>query len=144
MTKRNHGAFSLLELMLVLVVTSLAGVFLLSAGQMSGKTECYIKTKSQLHSARDAIERFAVTNDRLPLPARRNVGVNDASNGREVALADIGQLDSIVNADGSVAVFGALPVATLGLLRDEAADCWGNKLTYVVTKELTEADKFLV
>lgn len=55
-----------------------------------------------------------------------------------MSLIDIAQLDS-----NSGAVFGALPFQTLGMNVSDAADCWGNKFTYAVTKDLNDSVKFL-
>lgn len=69
------AAFSLIELAMVLAVSGLMVGFLLQANtQSSGGTECTTATKIQLSTIRAAVEQFARKNDRLPLPAARNVG----------------------------------------------------------------------
>lgn len=126
---------------MALVLAGLVAAALLTFMDKSGTSGCYVETKKQLETIRDAIERFAMKHDRFPLPARRNVGVEDVTYGREVAQSEInGNLDKVNNGppDNTVAVFGALPFQALGIPVQNASDCWGNKLTYVVTQSLTE------
>lgn len=138
----SRAAFSLLELSMVLMLAGLIAAGLMTYLNVSGKQQCYATTKAQLQRVREAIERYAMSNDRFPLPAQRNLGTTDPQYGREVALASISSLDTVTNPDGTVAVYGALPFATLGIARDESIDCWGNKLTYVSTKDLADPAQF--
>lgn len=135
MTGHRRG-FSLLELALTLGLVGLILGVMLQVKDVSSSKACYEATKVQLEEVREAIERFAVANDRFPMPSRRNVGVESPVYGRESVPA---QLD-VVNG----AVFGALPFQALGLPVDKAADCWGNKLTYIVTQDLTNPARFMV
>lgn len=130
----------MLEMAVALLLTGLVAVTALKLVQSSGATECYTNTKTQINTIRDAIERYAVRNDKFPMPARRNAGVESPDYGRE---ALIGDLDVVTNADTTVAVFGAVPFQALSLPVENASDCWGNKYTYVVTKDLTDTTKFL-
>lgn len=137
---RYRAAFTLIELAFILVLSGVIAGLALKLTDTSSTSKCYAITKVQLNAMRDAVERFAIKNDRFPMPARRNVGVESPSYGHEANPtnpAEIADLDSATNADGTVAVYGALPFQTLGILVENAADCWGNKLTYVVTKDLT-------
>lgn len=122
------AAFSLLELSAVIVIIGLITAVALGLKQSSAE-DCYLTTKQQLNDIDAAIQRFISKMDRLPMPAARNVGVEDPLHGRE---ASGGAIDT---ANG--ASWGALPFQALGLAPSYAADCWGNKLTYVVTTALT-------
>lgn len=135
MTKRCYG-FSLVELAVVLAISGVILGFVLKVTGAAGNRDCYAVTQKQIENAREAVERFAIANDRFPMPARRNVGVESPSYGRE---AVVGDLDLV-----SGAVFGALPFQALGIASENAADCWGNKLTYVVTQDLTDPAKFVI
>lgn len=114
---------------MVLAIAGVMAGFLIQAKLFSDSTECYVATKAQLNTIREAVERFARKNDRLPLPAARNVGVEDVTYGRESSGANI-------DAAGGVS-WGAVPFQALGLPVSFAGDCWGSKLTYVVTTALT-------
>lgn len=106
----------------------------LQIDQLTTTRDCYASSKPQLHATREAIERFARKNDRLPLPAARNIGVDDVAYGREADAAQLlaGAIDQTAGAS-----WGALPFQTLGLPTAYAGDCWGNKVTYTVTTALT-------
>lgn len=140
MHSKRYG-FTLLELAMVLVVSGLMLGFVLKTTQTVNTKECYADTQQRMATIKAAIERFTMKNDRFPLPAQRNVGVESPSYGREALVAN---LDSVTNADTTVAVFGAVPFQVLGIPVENAADCWGHKFTYVVTKDLTDATKFVV
>lgn len=139
MMRHRHSGFSLVEMAVVLLLTGLVAGIVLKVTEKSGSVECYTKTKAQIDEIKDAIERYALKNDKFPLPARRNVGVESPVYGREVPLANINELDEV-----NGAVFGAIPFQALGVPVENAVDCWGNKYTYVVTRELTDSSKFLI
>lgn len=143
----KHQGFTLIEIAVALLVTGMIATLAISLSSNSQSSECYVATRSQLMTIKEAIERYSYKNDRVPYPARRDVGVEDVAYGREVPL-DAGNvvsanLDSATNPDGSVAIFGALPFQTLGIPTEKAVDCWGNKLTYVMTKDLGDSTKFV-
>jgi prepilin-type N-terminal cleavage/methylation domain-containing protein len=121
--------FSLLELAMVLVIASLMLNFVLKASSVSTNADCYARTRTQLHAIREAMDRFTYRNDRLPMPAQRNVAVNNPQYGREAVVGNL----TVAGAS----VWGALPFQALGLNSAYAGDCWGNKFTYVVTTAMT-------
>ncbi len=127
---RRRG-FSLLELAIVLGVSSLMLGYILQSSQSTPPSQqgCYTSTKLQMQTIREAIEKFARANNRLPLPAARNVGVESTTYGREASGASIDAASGVS--------FGALPFQTLKLTPYYSSDCWGNKFTYAVTTALT-------
>jgi prepilin-type N-terminal cleavage/methylation domain-containing protein len=125
---RRRG-FSLLELSMVLVVSGLMLGFLTQMTSSVDAAQCYTSTKTQIITINEAIQRFARKNDRLPMPAARNIGIEDINYGREALAAAIDQAGGVS--------FGALPFQALGLSPTMAGDCWGNKFTYMVTTALT-------
>ena len=130
----RRRAFSLLELSVVLVIVGLVAGVALSFKQSAGGADCLEVTKGQLETINIAVKRYISTNDRLPLPALRTVGVEDPQYGREANIAALNK-----DASGQVA-YGALPFQVLGLAPSYASDCWGNKFTYAATISLTETD----
>lgn len=125
---RKRG-FSLIELALVLGISGLMLGFVLQSQQSAAVADCYAATKLQLRDIDGALQRFARQRERLPMPASRTVGVEAPTYGRE---ASGGAIDSVAGTS-----WGALPFQALGLAPSYASDCWGNKLTYVVTTALT-------
>ena len=129
--------FSLLELSMVLVISGLMVSFVLQANkQAAPASDCYITTRAQMNAIRNAIEIFARRNDRLPLPAPRNVGIESIKYGRE-STAGSADIDTYSSGTSASISFGALPFQALGLSPSYASDCWGNKFTYAVTTALT-------
>ncbi|MFZ4541430.1 MAG: prepilin-type N-terminal cleavage/methylation domain-containing protein [Rickettsiales bacterium] len=148
----RRSGFSLIELAMVLVLSGLMVGFVLKApnlsasngaggngstggaggagGSTGGGAGNYGCTKERMLTIRDAMEAFARNNNRLPLPAARNIGVDNVNYGREVTLA------ADYDTSGGVSM-GALPFQALGLSSIYAGDCWGNKFSYKVTTALT-------
>ncbi len=127
---RRRRGFTLLELSLVLLVSSLMLGFILKNEQISAVDEtCYPQTRAQLQTIQGAVERFARLNDRLPMPASRMVAASDPNYGRETTAGNLTVAAGVT--------FGAVPFQALGLDASFATDCWGNKLTYQVATALT-------
>lgn len=129
MRKTGRRGFSLIELALVLGISGLMLGFTLQSQQTASTTVCHAATKLQLRDIEGAFQRFARTNERLPMPAARNIGVEAPTYGREASGAAI-------DTSGGTS-WGALPFQALGLAPSYASDCWGNKFSYVVTTALT-------
>lgn len=127
-------AFTLVEIAIVLVIIGLMSAVILQSGQVANPDNCYAATQRQLAEINAAITSYARANGRYPLPAGRSFGVASPYFGREVSSALSADIDA---AGGNL--FGALPFQTLGLNESYAADCWGNKFSYVVTEALTGA-----
>ena len=125
----RRSGFSLLELSMVLLVSGLMLGFFTQMGTSVKRAECYTTTRAQLPTINEAIQRFVRKNDRLPMPAARNISIEDINYGREALAAVITQAGGVS--------FGALPFQALGLTPSMAGDCWGNKFTYMVTTALT-------
>jgi type II secretory pathway pseudopilin PulG len=131
-TNLRRLAFSLIEMAMVLAVSGMMVGFVLQAN-LSSTPDCNAATKQQLQKIADAVDTYALKNNRLPYPARRTLGVESPNFGREDVPASL-------DVTGSGAhTWGALPFQTLGLPDSYAGDCWGNKFTYVVTSQLTNS-----
>ena len=122
-----------------LILVGLMVGLIIRSGSTNAPSDCYVQTKAQLAKVSVALDSFVRRNNRYPVPAGRGFGVSDPQFGHEATLAaNIDEFSS-----GTPLLFGALPFQALGLSSDAyAADCWGNKLTYVVTKALTTASGF--
>lgn len=137
-SKASRKAFTLTEIVIVLIFSGLVAGLFLSLRKGGGESECVTATKNSLEKIKEALNQFQQTNERLPLPALRQLGVNDPKYGREASAKSLDHYKS-----GFVDVtFGALPFEALGLPSSYAGDCWQNKYTYVVTTDLTDKDKY--
>jgi prepilin-type N-terminal cleavage/methylation domain-containing protein len=132
--------FTLLEMAIVLVMVGLMTAMIGQTQRATQPDGCYASTKEQLATINEAIKAFELKNSRFPIPASRSFGVANVKFGQEAftvyAAASIPEVASIDYTDD--VYFGALPFAVLGLPSSYAGDCWGNKFSYVVTKDLTE------
>ena len=129
--------FSLIELSVVLAVTSLMLGFGLQAYQSSGAVDCTATTKQQMIVIQAAVDRYVKAHNVYPRPAARGVDITDPLFGRAVSSSGDTRIDSTAAASGDNVLYGALPFQTLGLPASYAADCWSNKFSYVVTEKLT-------
>lgn len=131
----RRKAFTLFELSIALVLIGLVAGVVLTVQQSPANKECPALMRTKLQAVKSAMDRFAEKNDRLPRPATRTVAVDDPSFGREVASNTAPEIDSVNGVS-----FGALPFQALGLSKEYAGDCYGNKLSYAVTTALTSTN----
>ncbi|MDX2225060.1 MAG: prepilin-type N-terminal cleavage/methylation domain-containing protein [Rhodospirillaceae bacterium] len=139
---RRAAGFTLIEIAIVLVVIGL----LLSGGllaispvvQQSKVTE----TKAKIASVESALVAYAIANGCLPCPAQTNIALGAANAG--VATDDAPYTAGCANAAclgaGTATVKGVVPWVNLGLSESDASDAFGNRLTYGVSLDLTQAN----
>ena len=100
------------------------------------------EARNQLTVLQTALIRYANEHSgRYPCPARPDVPMTDSSFGTAVSNCHTGTPTGIVILSGSTEVIrGMVPVQTLagyGLTAADAFDQWGNRIMYVVNRELT-------
>jgi len=140
--KKNHKtAFSLIELSIVLVVISIVIAGALSASTVSLNNAKIKNTTDRMDAIYKALGNFVTTNYRLPCPASLIIARDSAGYGDSVGSAGgcsaVGVYSSAQNA---TIIYGMVPIAALDLPKELAEDGFGNKLIYVVNKNLTAAD----
>lgn len=164
MRKTSQKGMTLIELSIALVLFSLLilPVFIMQNKQV--ESEKRSKTVAQLSSLDTALERFVITHGRYPLPARRDLSLDNAEAGREYAAelddlkecagntAEVCTLSSMTEIDDgdpdtddrqfADVLRGDFPYATLGLPVTATLDGYGNKMVYFVTKDLTDDVKY--
>lgn len=113
---RDEGAFSLVELAIVIAVLSLLfGTLLVPLGARLHARKVD-DTRSRLHEIREALVGFAIANGRLPCPDRDRDGLEDAP--------------------CAWASEGFVPWTQLGV---RPTDSWGRLFLYRVAPEFTQA-----
>ncbi len=133
----RRSAFTLLEIAVVLVMVGFMFTLATQTGKsVEGETNCVVTTREQLTVIKRSIDTYVGNNGEYPIPAVRNVATTSIDYGKATALADIANIDTL----SSTIYAGALPTQALGLSADYAADCWGNKFSYFVSKDLTATD----
>lgn len=129
------AGFTLFEMTVVMIIAGIV-LALLGATLLAYNNENRIKTTEiRSEEIQKALSRYLVANGRYPCVARRDLGADDAAFGREITtICNAGNVTGTVNA-GNVRI-GAVPTRTLNLPDTFAADGWGRKFTFAVTKAL--------
>ena len=138
--------FSLVELAVVVaIVAFLMGGLMYT---LSAQTEqrSFEETRRRLEQARELVLAFAITNGRLPCPARSAATASPATvAGDEVVTTATGCIGDAVTdyyggTSGGVRL-GLLPARSIGFLQVNTAglavDAWGNPLRYAVANLIT-------
>ncbi len=99
---------------------------------------CTVETARQFSAIKESINKFVAKENHYPLPANPTLQADDTKNGESVDVLDAAsELTGATAPSGGKIYIGALPFQSLGLSKDFAADCYGNKLTYAVAELLT-------
>ncbi len=153
---RGKKAFSLLELAIVIAISSILMVGLIDfLNSMSSITK-EKANKSRVENLKNAINDFFAVNNRLPCPANPTLATTDANYGVESLNTD-GICDYNLTYNGTQSsagfrnhrltyrtgtssflasiyhriIFGAIPYKTLGLSESTMYDEYSNKITYI-------------
>lgn len=136
-SRRRRAAFTLVEMALVIGFAGLIAAVVLKT-TAPDPNACLLTTQQQLKTIQAAMNRYTMDKNRYPRPAQRTVGVDSPVYGREATAAQV----NVVGTGHEAVMLGALPFQELGLPAESGSDCWGNKLTYVVTQGLTDVTNF--
>lgn len=130
-TFRQRG-FTLIELAIVMFVVALmlGGMLLPLAGQQDIRS--FAETQKVLAEARDALQGFAMANDRLPCPA------TNASNGVESPVGG-GVCTNPYDGFFPAVTLGLAPVDAQGYLRDGWNSETANRIRYGITTSNSNA-----
>ena len=114
---RSQGGFigAVVLAILALVLIGLVATYVLERLGIRGDTQT--QTNDRMRRAAEALERFAMTDGRLPCPADPA-----ADTGAEVKAT----VSTCTHGEGT------LPWATIGAAREDSFDAWGRKLSYRV------------
>ena len=162
---RANSGFTLLEIVIVLFISSLIYITLFKAYDYYRQVERIETTKSNLANSNAQISYFFSNALRYPCPADRSLALGDPNYGREfnttcdptlIGLTTLGSCTAgngicliegarDINGDtiGEPVLIGAVPIVTILETNDSflpvetAIDGWGSKLTYAVTASLT-------
>ncbi len=141
----RRGAFTLLELSIVIVIIGL----LISMGFSISKKMIDTAKLSATQNRMDAIEKslstFFQKNGRLPCPGDESLQISSANYGLEASAAGLdtcagGAIAASYTTNATYvrkAAEGSVPVLTLGLPKDFMYDGWGRKIAYAVNPVMT-------
>jgi prepilin-type N-terminal cleavage/methylation domain-containing protein len=144
MQKKYKKAFSLVELSIVILITSILITGALGVSKTSKNNEKAKITKERMDIVYDAIATFVAQNRRLPCPASLELAKGHADYGLElggdqstIATACAGTFSinsAIVHQNPA---YGMVPTQALGLDPEMAEDGFGTKFSYIVDRRFT-------
>jgi len=144
--KLRARGFSLVELAVVIsIVAFLMGGLMYT---LSAQTEqrSFEETRRRLEQARELVLAFAITNGRLPCPARTAATAAPVTvPGDEVVTTATGCIgDAVTDYYGGTSggvTLGLLPARAIGYQQVDstgfAVDAWGNRLRYAIANSIT-------
>ena len=134
-------AYSLVELSVVITIMSILMMGVASIVTNSMKKAQKNETQEKIQIIYNAMGKFLLREKRLPCPARLNLAESSASYGDETTKTgdNCNTVAGGIFTNGNNFFIGAVPTTTLGLSSDMAKDEFGNKITYIVSKNATIA-----
>lgn len=151
----NANGFTMVEMAIVIIVLGVLIAGAIIFYDQWTKNERIRITNERIDVIQDAIQSFVQVNSFLPCPARLDAaldappvgmpgtpgyipGYGEASNCNEPVLPpgifeDIGRAGEIIR-------IGAIPTRALSIPDEYAADSWGNRFTFAITRAMAESD----
>lgn len=135
-SKEQNAGFTLIELSIVLIIVALLVGSAMSMGSNAIKAAQRVTTQERMATIKMALESYVKVNGYLPCPVDRaqTPRGNPTTFGREIRPCAAS--GALVRVASNTVDIGAVPVRTLGLPDNYAADAWGNKFTYAATVAL--------
>lgn len=142
---RRLRGFTLTEMAVVLALVGLLLGTLMYTLSAQSDQRAMEDTRQRLEQARELLLSFAMTNGRLPCPARSAATASPATvAGAEVSNGGNCVGDAVTDYYGGTSgavTLGLLPARTLGVQQVDsdgfAIDAWGNRLRYAVANLIT-------
>lgn len=145
MTKNRIDGFSLLELTIFMVVLGLIATPFLHLYTVNKKREQIEGTKREVFEIQYALQAYVNKFNRLPCPADPSIPITSSGWGSETACpvnpadppTNGSGVKSVTNSAGDKVWIGSVPVNAINLANEYAADSWGGRYTYAVSRKLT-------
>ena len=151
--KPQIKGFSLLELSVVLLILGILIYMTLGVTTAQLEKVKIQATQDKLTKIQNALTIFYQINNRLPCPADGEAALTAATFGKEQPSATV--TDGIYNnvtcspsstgliSDATPTVYiGVVPTRSLGLSDETMMDGWGDRITYVVSKNCIDPDNW--
>jgi prepilin-type N-terminal cleavage/methylation domain-containing protein len=148
MVTRAQAGFTLVELSVVLVVTSLLMVAYLDASRLWLENRRRDVTMEHISLIHDALTHYYARNGAYPCPAAPVSSPDDtkidctALDAMAMQQAQQHGIAFIHSKAGRKIIEGAVPYKQLSIPRESTLDGWGSQFTYAVTAGLTSHDTF--
>ncbi|MFI4983738.1 MAG: type II secretion system protein [Rickettsiales bacterium] len=136
--KKIYRGFSLVEMAIVISVMAVMMTTFFAIATELNINITQKNNESQMDAIEEAINKYYLTNGYLPCPAARNAAINNAAFGESTdctASAVAGETVE-VGSGANIIRIGVIPSRALGLADSNALDAYGNKIGYVIIKNL--------
>ncbi len=160
--RRGQEGFTLVLVSALIIVLSIAAASFMLQDDVKKRWSSQADAQAQLNLISQALRAYQRANHRLPCVAPMTAGPEQTVTAATAAgptetlmpgqeLPDCVHTTPLnatlagterVTASGETIRVGAVPTQTLGLPASIAVDPWGNKITYVVTENLTDPYQF--
>ena len=148
MTRNSQQAFSLIEMSILIAVLGIFAVAILTQLPTKKEYEEIITVDKKIKAINTALDIYISNNNYLPCPANGDIAPSDANFGvsTDCTIAPTSGVVDIDDVNGSATDddvrIGVLPIKELGLKANMMFDEWGNRFTYMVHKDLTNAANY--
>jgi type II secretory pathway pseudopilin PulG len=124
----------------VIAIIAVVAAFGVEIGRGALKGSARMATQEKLQIIQRALDDYAAQNGYLPCPARRDYTPDSTTFGQEIRSGTTGCPAAIASISYPAGAYiGMVPVRTLGLPDNYAADAWGNKIGYAVSSAHTNS-----
>ena len=138
---KTKTAYSLVELSVVITIMSILMMGVASIVSTSIKKAQKNETQEKMQIIYNSMGKFLLRNQRLPCPASLKLAESSAGYGSDDSITngDCNNSSRIFSSSDNNIFVGAVPTKTLGLSSDMAKDEFGNKITYIISRNATIA-----
>jgi type II secretory pathway pseudopilin PulG len=138
--KKNRNAFSLLELSLVISISSFLVMTSVATYSKLSKYTALSNSTQKVENAKLSIERYFAQHGHLPCPADPTLSSSDPNYGIErldiTGTGCSGKRFTTAANKPTPLQFGSLPTRSMGIPDNDMFDSFGNKITYVIADSL--------
>lgn len=129
-TIKKSGGFALLEVFIALLVMTIMASTIFLSGMSINNYDKRKTTHTRMKYVQKVLNQYLVTYGRLPCPSDPTT-----AQASEILISGICSGSFYFNSGNTY--YGAIPVDSLGISREYLQDGWGNKVMYVVPRDLT-------
>lgn len=152
----NDKGFNLLMLCIVIMALSILMSSVLGFYSITNYKKRMQTTNERFQTIDLAIKNYIFKNNKFPCPAPLNcnkdsckvsgdnIGVSKVNDSQDCNADNQGVFESTNIDTGKKIYYGGIPTITLGLDNSYISDGWGNKIVYIIPKELTEKDASMI
>ncbi len=155
-TRQSEKGLSLLEIAIALIVVGLLVTPLLQMYNINKMERVSRENNKTLENIAIALNKYAQQNKKYPVPANPTLTAADASYGSSAAIAPSVACNGVITGQGvrctigatnnaspaNEVLIGTVPFLELGLNDKDTFDIYGSKITYAVTRRLTNKTTF--